>query len=135
MKRFLAWLIGLPSAILIIGFAIANRNWVDVSLDPFDRTNPAFALHLPLWAVAILGLFIGVVAGWIAAWLKQGRWRRLARELKAENSVLRSENARLEKESQPRARYHGAAKALPRRSVGCVSSAARRSPRRRPTGK
>ena len=64
-------------------------------------TNPAFALHLPLWAVAILGLFIGVVAGWIAAWLKQGRWRRLARELKAENSVLKSENARLEKESQP----------------------------------
>ncbi|MDP9138719.1 MAG: LapA family protein [Pseudomonadota bacterium] len=96
MKRFLAWIIGLPAAILIIGFAIANRNWVDVSLDPFDRVNPAVALHLPLWGVTVVGLFLGVVTGWIAAWLKQGKWRRLARELKAENSRLRSENVALE---------------------------------------
>jgi hypothetical protein len=102
VKRFLLWLIGLPAAILIIGFAIANRTVVDLSLDPFDRDNPAVVLRVPLWIVTILGLFIGVVTGWIAAWLKQGKWRKLARELRSENTRLRSENARLEEERSPR---------------------------------
>jgi hypothetical protein len=103
VKRFLLWLIGLPATVLIIGFAIANRTVVDLSLDPFDSANPAVALRLPLWIVTILGLFLGVITGWIAAWLKQGKWRRLARELKSENSRLRSENARLEEQrSTPR---------------------------------
>jgi hypothetical protein len=93
VKRFLAWLIGLPAAVLIIGFAIANRNWIDIAYDPFDRNQ---VISLPLWSATIIGLFLGVVTGWIGAWLKQGKWRRLARDLKAENNRLRSENVRLE---------------------------------------
>jgi hypothetical protein len=104
VKRFVTWLIVIPAAVLIIGFAIANRTWVDMSLDPFDRDHPALALHMPLWGVTVLGLFLGVIAGWVACWLKQSRWRRMARELKAEAHRLRSENARLEMQLQPPAR-------------------------------
>jgi hypothetical protein len=56
VRRFLTWLIGLPTAILLVGFAVANRTWVDVSLDPFDRSNPSVYLHMPLWSVLVLGV-------------------------------------------------------------------------------
>jgi hypothetical protein len=98
VRRFLSWLVGLPTAILLIGFAVANRNWVDISLDPFDRTNPALYLHLPLWAVLVLGIFLGLVAGWIGAWINQRRWRRHARALRHDNERLRVENQRLQVE-------------------------------------
>jgi hypothetical protein len=96
VKRFFSWVLGLPAAVLLIGFAIANRTWVDVSLDPFDSTNPSVYLHLPLWAVLVLGIFFGLVVGWVAAWINQGRWRRHARELRHDNERLRAENVQLQ---------------------------------------
>jgi hypothetical protein len=98
VKRFFAWVFGLPAAIFLIGFAVANRNWVDVSLDPFDRDNPAVFLHLPLWAVLVLGIFLGLITGWIGAWINQGRWRRHARELRRDNEKLKTENLHLQKQ-------------------------------------
>jgi uncharacterized integral membrane protein len=102
VKRVISWVIGLPATILLIGFAVANRNWVDVSLDPFDRSNPSIYLHLPLWGVLVIGIFLGLVTGWIAAWIKQGRWRRHARELRHDNERLRVENTRLRAEIDER---------------------------------
>jgi uncharacterized integral membrane protein len=102
VKRFFSWVIGLPATILLIGFAVANRNWVEVSLDPFDRTNPSIYLHLPLWAVLVIGIFVGLVMGWIAAWINQGRWRRHARELRHDNERLRVENSRMQAEFDAR---------------------------------
>jgi lipopolysaccharide assembly LapA-like protein len=98
VRRFLTWVIGLPTAILLVGFAVANRTWVDVSLDPFDRSNPSVYLHMPLWSVLVLGIFLGLVAGWIGAWVNQGRWRRHARALRHDNERLRVENERLQVE-------------------------------------
>lgn len=96
MKRVLRWAIGVPAAILLIGFAVANRNWVDISFDPFDRDNPSIYLHLPLWGVLALGIFIGIIAGWINAWIHHRRWRRHVRVLKSENARLVDENTRLQ---------------------------------------
>lgn len=103
MKRILSWVLGLPAAILLIGFAVANRTFVDVSLDPFDRDNPSVYLHLPLWSVLMLGLFLGLVTGWILSWVRQGRWRRHARELRHENERLRIELTRLRADIEERA--------------------------------
>jgi hypothetical protein len=101
VKRILTWAIAVPAAILLVGFAVANRNWVDISFDPFDRDNPAIYLRLPLWGVLTLGIFIGILAGWINAWLGQRRWRRHARALRRENDRLQAENVRLEAERDP----------------------------------
>ena len=102
MKRVLAWIFGIPAAILLIGFAVANRNWVDISFDPFDRDNPSIYLHLPLWSVLALGIFIGIIAGWINAWIHHRRYRKHARALRHENERLAAENARLQGASEPR---------------------------------
>jgi uncharacterized integral membrane protein len=84
IRQILKWLVLAPLAILIIVFAVANRQWISVSLDPFSAEPPAFAITLPLFLVILLVLMLGVIVGGIAAWLGQRRWRKAARRLDAE---------------------------------------------------
>jgi uncharacterized integral membrane protein len=82
-----------PLAILIVMFAVANRQVVTVTLDPFDSANPAFALTMPLFMLVLVLVGCGVVIGGAAAWLRQHKWRSRARRAETDNRVLR---ARLE---------------------------------------
>jgi uncharacterized integral membrane protein len=93
LRKIVAALILVPLAVIIIAFAVANRQVVTVSLDPFGGSAPAASLTLPLFALVIVLLIIGVVIGGTAAWLRQGRWRRTARRLERE---VRELNARLD---------------------------------------
>jgi hypothetical protein len=76
LRKIVAALILVPLAIVIIAFAVANRQIVTVSLDPFSSNPPAAAVTLPLFALIIVLLILGVVIGGVAAWLRQGKWRR-----------------------------------------------------------
>ncbi len=91
LRRVLAAIILVPLAVVIIAFAVANRQIVTVSLDPFSSTAPAASVTLPLFALIIVLLIVGVVVGGIAAWLRQSKWRRTARRLEREVDELRSE--------------------------------------------
>ncbi len=95
MKRILSWCIGLPVAIILVAFAIANRRVVDVSFDPLSVEAPWLSIPMPLWAVLYSGIFIGLIAGGVASWLKQGKWRKTARVSRSEVDTLRNENDRL----------------------------------------
>ncbi len=88
-RRIVTGLIVVPLAIVIIAFAVANRQIVTVSFDPFSVTEPAAAITLPLFALIILLLIIGVLLGGAAAWLRQSRWRSTARRLEREVAELR----------------------------------------------
>jgi uncharacterized integral membrane protein len=85
IRRILTALILAAIALVLISFAIANRQAVTVSFDPFDQTDPAFALSLPLYQLIFLVLILGVAVGGCAAWLRQGKWRSRARS--AEKTV------------------------------------------------
>lgn len=78
--KFIGWVIGLPLAVALIAFAVANRTFVSVSLDPVSTSNPWFAIQLPLWSLLFAGIFIGLMIGWLVAWIGQGKWRKAARE-------------------------------------------------------
>jgi uncharacterized integral membrane protein len=84
LRKILTALILVPLAIVLIAFAVANRQIVTVSFDPFSATAPAAALTLPLFALITAVLIVGVVVGGVAAWLGQGRWRRAAWRLERE---------------------------------------------------
>jgi uncharacterized integral membrane protein len=88
LRRIVAVLILVPLAIIIVAFAVANRQGVTVSFDPFGASAPAASLTMPLFALVILLLIIGVVIGGTAAWLRHGRWRRAARRLERELKEL-----------------------------------------------
>ena len=97
MKRFLAWAVGLPVAIVLVAFAIANRQFVRVSLDPLAPDDPWLSLELPLWALLFAGIFCGLVTGWMVAWFRQRRWRKAAREARHELERVRARNEKLER--------------------------------------
>lgn len=90
-RKIVAALILVPLAIVIIAFALANRQSVTVSFDPFSADQPAASLTLPLFALVIVLLILGVMIGGIAGWLRHGRWRRAARRLEREADALRGE--------------------------------------------
>jgi uncharacterized integral membrane protein len=91
LRRILRWVIGLPIAVFVVGFAIANRRWVTLSFDPFTQTNPSVYVDLPLWILFFVGILVGLVVGWIAAWFAQGKHRKAARDSRHEVGRLQSE--------------------------------------------
>lgn len=76
MMRFVFWLIVLPLAVLMALFGIANSETARLDLDPFP-----YAIELPLFAVVLAAVFVGLVIGGVSAWIGQGQWRRQARGL------------------------------------------------------
>ncbi len=82
--KFLKTLVIVPLALVLIAFAVANRQLVALSFNPFDSSDPSLALTLPLFIVIIAAAMAGVIAGGIATWFGQRRWRRAARRFEAE---------------------------------------------------
>ena len=101
MRRFLRWVVGVPIVILVVGFAIANRRWVTLSLDPFSQEAPSIYLDLPLWLLFFVGILVGLIVGWVASWLAQGKSRKAARDARSEVQALQSELADVRKASPP----------------------------------
>ena len=91
IRKIIAAVILVPLAVVIIAFAVANREVVAVSLDPFSAEHPAASLTLPLFALVIVLLILGVLIGGIATWLRQSKWRRTARRLEREIADLHLE--------------------------------------------
>jgi len=95
LRKIVAAVILIPLAVVIVAFAVANRQIVTVSLDPFSAEHPASSLSLPLFVLVIGLLILGVVIGGVATWLGHGRWRRAARRFEREVHALRGELASL----------------------------------------
>ncbi len=92
MIRFLRILVVAIVGIILLLFAIANRQIVVVSFDPFGSIdNSAFAVPAPLFAVVIASAMLGVIAGSAATWVSQGRHRRAARRHRADAEKWRAE--------------------------------------------
>jgi len=93
LRKIVAALILVPLAIVIIALAVANRQRVTLSLDPFGTDqNAAFTTPpLPLFLVLFVTLILGVVIGGAASWLRHGGWRRTARRLERELAALRGD--------------------------------------------
>jgi uncharacterized integral membrane protein len=90
MMKLVKFIILAPIAALLLVFAFANRQIVSISFDPFvSDDTPAFALTAPLFFVLILTLIVGVIVGGAAVWFSQGRFRRAARQNRAEVDRLR----------------------------------------------
>jgi uncharacterized integral membrane protein len=87
LRKIIAFVILVPLAVLMIAFAVANRELVTVSLDPFGGSDSG--LRLPLFVLIILLLIIGVLIGGLAAWVRQGKWRSAARRADRQLQALR----------------------------------------------
>jgi uncharacterized integral membrane protein len=100
MRRFIGLAVALPLAVVLMLLALANRGPVTLSFDPFSGAATALKITLPLFALLLLTLMLGVAIGGVATWLGQGRHRRLERQYKREADRLKTEAERL-KAAQP----------------------------------
>jgi len=91
IRKFMSGLILVPFGIMFVVFAVANRQTVVISFDPFDQVHPMLAVGLPLFALILFLVVGGVILGGVAAWLGQGKWRWRARHFEAEVRTLRGE--------------------------------------------
>ncbi len=96
MKRVLQWLILVPLAIVGVAFAVANRQIVTVSFDPFAmHPSEQIEVKAPLFVVLVLALAAGVLVGGLFTWFGQGKHRRASREAQSEMARLRSDIERM----------------------------------------
>ena len=105
LRTLLTVVVLVPLGFLILLFAVANRQWISVSLDPFSAQEPALAVSLPVFFVVLLAVMAGVMIGGTATWLSQAKWRRAARRHQAALRRALGETApskpRTERESGP----------------------------------
>jgi hypothetical protein len=99
LRRLLKAIILIPIAATLVAWAVANRQPVTVSFDPFDPANPAYAMTKPLYLVGFAILIAGVVLGGMAAWFEQGKWRRARARLAAEIAATRAELVNLKQQA------------------------------------
>ena len=102
MLRFFRLLLAVLALVVIVAFAIANREPVDVSFAPLP-----IAMELPLYGVFLVGLVLGVLIGavyvWFTAMARGTEARRLRNKVWAlENQLktVRQQQERAEAERQ-----------------------------------
>ena len=105
MRKFLTALVVIPLGLFFVVFAVANRHLVTVSFDPFNSVTPTVAVTMPLFVVIIAFAMLGVLAGGMATWFRQGRWRRSARRYEAEARRAQTQLADLRSQNAGEQRY------------------------------
>jgi uncharacterized integral membrane protein len=91
LRKIVSAVILIPLVILIVAFAVANRQAVTVSFDPFSAAHPAWSATVPLFVLIFVLLILGVLIGGVAAWLKQSKWRGATRRLDGQLRELQGE--------------------------------------------
>ena len=95
VNRFILIAVLVPLAIILVALAVANRGPASFTLDPFNPGNPALTWQMPLFVLIFAGIAIGMIVGGLATWVKQGRYRKLARQRSQEAEMLRQAAARI----------------------------------------
>lgn len=85
-RRFLAWLLIPPLALVLALFAIANRGDVVVSIDPLP-----FTFALPLYLVVFAATAVGLATGYLVMWVSGYRTRRDFRRARRRLATVESE--------------------------------------------
>lgn len=93
IRRIVGWVVLVPLCLVLIVFALANRQLVVVNFNPFvpseALTTPG--VGVPLFLVLFTVLLFGVVLGGIATWFAQASHRRDERAYRREAERLSRE--------------------------------------------
>ncbi len=101
LNRFVLIAVFVPLAIVLIALAVANRGATAFTLDPFNPGNPGLTWQVPLFVLLFAAIVLGLLIGSLTTWLKQGRYRKLARQRGHEAEALRQTAANQPARSAP----------------------------------
>lgn len=89
--------------IVIVVLALANREPVTLQLLPQGLSSIAQrSVELPLYAVGLLSVLIGLALGYVLEWLREHKHRRRASQKAREAAALDHEVQRLRRETGKR---------------------------------
>ncbi|MGN6535669.1 MAG: LapA family protein [Mesorhizobium sp.] len=88
-NRVVLVVILVPLAVVLIALAVANREMVAFTVDPFNPGNPSLTVTLPFFIFLFAALGLGMIVGGVVTWIRQGRYRKLARQRRLEAEGLR----------------------------------------------
>lgn len=121
MMKILRLLLGLVGLVIIVSFAVSNREMVEMALWPLPET-----MTVQLFWVFLFGLVVGAVLGGLGAWLggmakrrDRRRMRRRAEELEAELRTMRQQQEAAEARAYEEAK---AARIAPRTPLRQIAS-------------
>ena len=77
MRKLIRTVLALAGLLMIVTFAVANRQAVEVSFWPTP-----FVRDVPIYGILLVGIVIGVLLGAISAWLSGHRKRATLRSLR-----------------------------------------------------
>ena len=96
--KLIFWIVFFVIAVVVIAFSVTNRDVVTVDLWP----SP-YSVDLPVFGVAVVGIFVGFIWGGIISWVYGGKTRQRVRNLyrraesdKREMAILRKKLAKLD---------------------------------------
>ncbi len=96
MLKLLTFLLALLGALVIVVLSVDNRQIVEIVFWPLP-----FIYRMPLYAVFLIGLFVGAVLGGTATWLSAHADRREARALRRKvRAVEYQDRLKREREEQ-----------------------------------
>jgi uncharacterized integral membrane protein len=90
LRRIVGWLVLVPLSLVLIVFALANRQLTVVNFNPFISPSALVApgVGVPLFLVIFGVLLVGVVLGGVAGWFAQSEVRRNRRHWQREAERL-----------------------------------------------
>lgn len=108
LKRALLIAVFGPLGLLMVILAVANRHKVTFSFDPLGGNDPALSVEAPLFLLLFAFLILGTIAGGVAAWINQAKWRRTARAKRGEAARWKHEAREMQRQAE-----HATHQALP----------------------
>ena len=84
--KIVLWILGAAIAMATISFSISNRTPVSIDIWPLP-----FELTVDLYAIVLITILGGFVAGSMVAWLAGLKFRRIVRRQKSEIRSLNKE--------------------------------------------
>jgi uncharacterized integral membrane protein len=94
--RRLHWFVTAPVILILVVFAVSNRETVTVTLWPLP-----FSLETALYLVVLLAALLGFLIGELVAWVNGRFWRREARQKARRIEALERELAATQAQLAP----------------------------------
>jgi uncharacterized integral membrane protein len=93
LRRIVGWIVLVPLCLVLIVFALANRQLTVLNFDPLSPPEALAApgTGVPLFVVIFGFLLLGVVLGGVASWFAAAPVRRERRRWQREAARLRRE--------------------------------------------
>ncbi len=86
VARLIVWLVAVPVAVIVVLFALSNRDVVELALFPLPGTQ-----SVPVFVVGLCAVVLGILAGGAISWLSGHAWRRRARQAESVQRGLEAE--------------------------------------------